>query len=123
MLKQLVIGIYGRTAPYVAFRPSSDVGLMKPIIKTCTLDILMHLSRSVFSEDQLDLFLWLLTVNNVDNVPSVREMKRLNKLLQILMGSTRFLTMESWGTNITSLPPAHTRRAGTILHLSFIKNY
>ncbi|KAK7025378.1 hypothetical protein VNI00_016014 [Paramarasmius palmivorus] len=29
----------------------------------CTLDILMHLPRSVFSERQLALFLWLLKVN------------------------------------------------------------
>ncbi|KAF8192221.1 hypothetical protein K438DRAFT_1762221 [Mycena galopus ATCC 62051] len=38
---------------------------------TCTLNILMHLPRSVFSQRQLDLFLWLLKVNNVDDVPSV----------------------------------------------------
>ncbi|KAJ7753154.1 hypothetical protein B0H14DRAFT_3096750 [Mycena olivaceomarginata] len=30
----------------------------------------MHLPRSVFSQRQLDLYLWLLKVNNVDDVPS-----------------------------------------------------
>ncbi|KAH6876645.1 hypothetical protein BKA70DRAFT_1128177 [Coprinopsis sp. MPI-PUGE-AT-0042] len=53
---------------------------------TCTLDILMHLPRSAFSEKQLDLFVWLLTVNNVDGVPTVRRMKESNKLLQRLCG-------------------------------------
>ncbi|PPQ76395.1 hypothetical protein CVT26_015365 [Gymnopilus dilepis] len=49
---------------------------------TCTLDILMHLPRSVFSEKQLDLFLWLLRFNDVDNIPSVKTMKALNETLQ-----------------------------------------
>ncbi|KAJ6574068.1 hypothetical protein B0H19DRAFT_1208170 [Mycena capillaripes] len=45
---------------------------------TCTLDILMHLPRS--------LFLWLLKVNNVDDVPSVKSMQELNAMLQKLCG-------------------------------------
>ncbi|KAF7965797.1 hypothetical protein HWV62_41769 [Athelia sp. TMB] len=53
---------------------------------TCTLDILMHLPRSVFSQRQLDLFLWLLKVNNVDDVPSVRSMQALNATLQKMCG-------------------------------------
>ncbi|KAH6904155.1 hypothetical protein BKA70DRAFT_539698 [Coprinopsis sp. MPI-PUGE-AT-0042] len=53
---------------------------------TCTLDILVHLPRSAFSEKQLDLFVWLLTVNNVDGVPTVRRMKESNKPLQRLCG-------------------------------------
>ncbi|KAJ3509457.1 hypothetical protein NLJ89_g5213 [Agrocybe chaxingu] len=53
---------------------------------TCTLDILMHLPRSVFSQRQLDLFLWLLTVNDVDAVPSIKQMKDLNVQLQHLCG-------------------------------------
>jgi hypothetical protein len=55
-------------------------------LKTCTLDILMHLPRSVFSVKQLDLFLWLLRVNNVDHVPGVDAMKDLNKALQCVCG-------------------------------------
>ena len=42
----------------------------------------MHLPRSVFSEKQLDLFLWLLRFNDVDNIPSVKTMKALNETLQ-----------------------------------------
>ncbi|KAJ7110547.1 hypothetical protein C8R44DRAFT_633975 [Mycena epipterygia] len=53
---------------------------------TCTLDILMHLPRSVFSHRQLDLFLWLLKVNNVDDVPSVKSMQTLNLALQKICG-------------------------------------
>lgn len=45
---------------------------------SCTLDILMHLPRSVFSHRQLDLFLWLLKVNNVNDVPSVKAMQNIN---------------------------------------------
>ncbi|KAJ7842057.1 hypothetical protein B0H13DRAFT_1909984 [Mycena leptocephala] len=53
---------------------------------TCTLDVLMHLPRSVFSHGQLELFIWLLKVNNVDNVPSVKSMQELNLMLQKLCG-------------------------------------
>ncbi|KAF4609714.1 hypothetical protein D9613_011993 [Agrocybe pediades] len=53
---------------------------------TCTLDVLMHLPRSVFSRKQLDLFLWLLRVNKVDDVPSIRKMTTLHKALQNICG-------------------------------------
>ncbi|KAF4584957.1 hypothetical protein EYR40_001783 [Pleurotus pulmonarius] len=53
---------------------------------TCTLDILMHLPRSVFSHRQLDLFLWLLKVNQVDDVPSVKSMQSVNAMLQKVCG-------------------------------------
>ncbi|KAJ7483665.1 hypothetical protein FB451DRAFT_1029349, partial [Mycena latifolia] len=53
---------------------------------TCTLDILMHLPRSVFSQRQLDLFLWLLKVNNVDDVPSIKQMQKINLALQKICG-------------------------------------
>jgi hypothetical protein len=46
----------------------------------------MHLPRSVFSQRQLDLFLWLLTVNDVDEVPSVKSMQTLNAMLQKMCG-------------------------------------
>lgn len=46
----------------------------------------MHLPRSVFSQRQLDLFLWLLKVNDVDEVPSVKSMQTLNSLLQSMCG-------------------------------------
>ncbi|CAK5270513.1 unnamed protein product [Mycena citricolor] len=53
---------------------------------TCTLDVLMHLPRSVFSQRQLDLFLWLLKVNNVPDVPSIKQMQQLDLALQKLCG-------------------------------------
>lgn len=46
----------------------------------------MHLPRSVFSQRQLDLFLWLLKVNNVDDVPSVKTMQNINAALQKMCG-------------------------------------
>jgi len=42
----------------------------------------MHLPQSVFSQHQLNLFLWLLQVNDVDDVPSVKSMQTLNAMLQ-----------------------------------------
>lgn len=46
----------------------------------------MHLPRLVFSRKQLDLFLWLLRVNNIDDVPSTKSLKTLNKILQNTCG-------------------------------------
>ncbi|KAJ7751599.1 hypothetical protein B0H16DRAFT_1839904 [Mycena metata] len=46
----------------------------------------MHLPRSVFSQRQLDLFLWLLKVNHVDDVPSVKSMQTINLALQKICG-------------------------------------
>ncbi|KAF9059623.1 hypothetical protein BDP27DRAFT_1238327, partial [Rhodocollybia butyracea] len=53
---------------------------------SCTLDILMHLPRSVFSVCQLDLFVWLLRVNGVEDTTSVKTMKELDAKLQKLYG-------------------------------------
>lgn len=55
-------------------------------IQSCTLDILMHLPRSLFSRRQLDLFLWLLRVNGVHDVPSTSSLKTLNDVLQNMCG-------------------------------------
>lgn len=68
-----------------AHEPMSLIHILY-ISQTCTLDILMHLPRSVFSHRQLDLFLWLLKVNDVDDVPSVKSIQALNALLQGLYG-------------------------------------
>ncbi|KAF8515093.1 hypothetical protein JB92DRAFT_3156825 [Gautieria morchelliformis] len=46
----------------------------------------MHLPRSVFSRRQVDIFLWMLKVNVIDDVPSVRSMKALNTSMQHLCG-------------------------------------
>ncbi|KAG8911181.1 hypothetical protein FRC02_006744 [Tulasnella sp. 418] len=53
---------------------------------TCSLDILAHLPRSVFSENQLDLLFWLLQVNGVNHVPSVSVMKTQQQYLQGIVG-------------------------------------
>ncbi|KAJ4482870.1 hypothetical protein C8J55DRAFT_559698 [Lentinula edodes] len=52
----------------------------------CTLDILMHLPHSTFSVRQLELFLWLLKVNGVEDATSVKTMKELDTKLQKLYG-------------------------------------
>ena len=46
----------------------------------------MHLPRLVFSHKQLDLFLWILRENGVRSVPSIKQMKRINKILQTSCG-------------------------------------
>lgn len=46
----------------------------------------MHLPRSVFSQRQLDLFLWMLKVNGVDDVPTIKSMQALNVALQKMCG-------------------------------------
>ncbi|KAJ7223860.1 hypothetical protein B0H12DRAFT_1213067 [Mycena haematopus] len=73
---------------------------------TCTLDILMHLPRSVFSHRQLDLFLWLLKVNKVDDVPSVKSMQSLNAALQKMCGIDTILYNGALGHKyyVNSLP-------------------
>ncbi|KAL6306470.1 hypothetical protein BKA93DRAFT_840752 [Sparassis latifolia] len=73
---------------------------------TCTLDILMHLPRSVFSQCQLDLFLWLLKVNGVDDVPSVKSMQSLNTALQKMCGIDSIAYKGALGHNyyVNSLP-------------------
>ncbi|KAI6007742.1 hypothetical protein F5J12DRAFT_921093 [Pisolithus orientalis] len=53
---------------------------------SCTIDILMHIPRSVFSQHQLDLLMWLLHINVIQDVPSVRTMKTLEDGLQKICG-------------------------------------
>ncbi|KAF8486509.1 hypothetical protein JB92DRAFT_3085578 [Gautieria morchelliformis] len=68
---------------------SGDKALELPIqqdVWTCSLDILMHLPRSVFSRRQLDIFLWMLKVNGMDDVPSVKAQKLVNASIQHLCG-------------------------------------
>ena len=55
-------------------------------MQACTIDILMHLPQSVFSDRQLDILIWLLWINNVANVPSVKSMKNLEDMLQSMCG-------------------------------------
>lgn len=46
----------------------------------------MHLPGLVFSCKQFDLFLWLLRVNGVPDVPTGKTMKTLNSTLQQMCG-------------------------------------
>jgi hypothetical protein len=46
----------------------------------------MHLSRSVFSEQKMDILLWLLQMNGSQDIPSVRSVKYLQKKLQNEIG-------------------------------------
>lgn len=57
----------------------------------------MHLPRSVFSQRQLDLFLWLLRVNQVDDVPAVKTMQTLNLALQKMCGISSIEYMGALG--------------------------
>ena len=55
-------------------------------MKTFTLDVLMHLPRSVFSHRQLDLFNWLLKMHGVNNAPSVSGMVKFKDMMQEFCG-------------------------------------
>ena len=46
----------------------------------------MHLPRSVFSQHQVDLLTWILHINGVQDVPSVRTLKTLEDGLQKICG-------------------------------------
>ena len=46
----------------------------------------MHLPHSVFSQRQMDLLTWLLQINGVPDVPSVRTLKVLEDGLQKICG-------------------------------------
>jgi len=56
------------------------------ISQACTIDILMHLPQSVFSQCQVDLLTWILHVNGVQDVPSVKTLKTLEDGLQKICG-------------------------------------
>ncbi|KAI5983321.1 hypothetical protein EDC04DRAFT_2874144 [Pisolithus marmoratus] len=58
----------------------------KILIQTCILDILWHLPRSLFSDVQLQVILWGLSVLSVDNVPSTRILKDIDSTLQSQYG-------------------------------------
>lgn len=60
--------------------------LISTALQACTIDVLMHLPQSVFSTNQLDILIWLLKVNGIPDVPSIRGIKKLNDLLQTMHG-------------------------------------
>ncbi|KAI5992866.1 hypothetical protein EDC04DRAFT_2613469 [Pisolithus marmoratus] len=57
-----------------------------PDKKTCILNILRHLPRSLFSDVQLQVILWGLSVLGVDNIPSTRILKDIDSALQSQYG-------------------------------------
>ncbi|KAI6095059.1 hypothetical protein F5141DRAFT_1068718 [Pisolithus sp. B1] len=65
----------GCSMPTIAWFPWPDK-------QTCILDILWHLPRSLFSDMQLHVFLWGLSVLGVDSIPSTRMLKDLVNSLQ-----------------------------------------
>jgi hypothetical protein len=54
--------------------------------KACTIDILMHLPRSAFSQLQLNILLWHLEVNDVPHLPSPQSLRNLEVVMQRLHG-------------------------------------
>lgn len=64
----------------------SSLSVNIKLYQSCTLDLLMHLPRSSFSRKQLDLFLWLLRVNRVNDVPSTKSSKTMQTSIQNLCG-------------------------------------
>ncbi|KAF6758633.1 hypothetical protein DFP72DRAFT_887757 [Ephemerocybe angulata] len=64
---------------------------------TCTLDIMLHLPRSVFSNKQMDLFLWLLRMNGVGGRSSVKSFLRYCDETQKLYGVKSHLYEGSLG--------------------------
>ncbi|KIN99174.1 hypothetical protein M404DRAFT_817873 [Pisolithus tinctorius Marx 270] len=69
----------GETAPNLPWFPWPDK-------QTCILDILWHLPRSLFSDAQLQVILWGLTVLGIDHIPSIRNLKDLDSALQTKYG-------------------------------------
>jgi hypothetical protein len=51
-------------------------------VQTCTLDLVAHLPRVMFSDLDLEVLIWLLKVNGVRNTPSLRQCKALHELLR-----------------------------------------
>lgn len=50
--------------------------------QTCVLDIVRHLPRSLFSDNQMEILLWSLAVMGVDERPSLAMLKAVDDLLQ-----------------------------------------
>ncbi|RXW18687.1 hypothetical protein EST38_g7167 [Candolleomyces aberdarensis] len=92
---------------------------------TCALDTLMHLPQSVFSEKQLDLFLWLLRVLDVRGVPSVRSMKTFCDNVQRLHGVESVLNHGALGhrfyvNNLSQIISQEMSNPAVRPHLSFL---
>ncbi|KAJ3874898.1 hypothetical protein F5051DRAFT_430995 [Lentinula edodes] len=76
--------------PQTDFSHKSPEWFPRPNRMACTLDILMHLPRSVFSVRQSEPFLGLLRVNGIQDAMLVKTMKDLDVKLQGLYGIQTF---------------------------------
>ncbi|KAI5986293.1 hypothetical protein EDC04DRAFT_2615136, partial [Pisolithus marmoratus] len=66
--------------------PLNPTWFLWPDKQTCILDILRHLPHSLFSDAQLQVILWGLSILGVDNVPSTRMLKDIDSSLQSQYG-------------------------------------
>lgn len=55
-------------------------------VQSCSIDIIAHLPRTMFSDTDIEVLLWLLAVNGVKPVPSLRQVKASATLMQSLCG-------------------------------------
>ncbi|KAH7917685.1 hypothetical protein BV22DRAFT_1025951, partial [Leucogyrophana mollusca] len=53
---------------------------------SCTLDVISHLPRANFSDKDLEVMLWLLQMNGVNEIPSVGQVKALSDFLDTTSG-------------------------------------
>ncbi|KAH9935419.1 uncharacterized protein B0H18DRAFT_1114168 [Fomitopsis serialis] len=53
-----------------------------PDRETCIFDIMCHLPRSLFSDNQMETILWCLSLLGIDNKPSLSTLKKVDELLQ-----------------------------------------
>ncbi|KAJ7690551.1 hypothetical protein B0H17DRAFT_893088, partial [Mycena rosella] len=76
----------------------------------------IHLPRSVFSHRQLDIFLWLLKVNQDDDDPSVKAIQNLNAAFQKMCGIDSIPYNALSGTNDMSTACPRLSQASHKLH-------
>lgn len=101
--------------------------LMYCVAKTASLDILMHLPRSVFARPQLELFRWLLHVNGVEDVPSVDAVQDWCRDVQKLYGIDTLTYQGAMGHpySVNSLNQiiAQVRLSFTLRHPALTRNH
>ena len=78
-------GFRGRIRRYVD-RCYIYCSLLTAVPQGCVLNVLRHLPRSLFSDAQVETILWACTALGVDQLPSIRTLKTIDKKLQSLCG-------------------------------------
>jgi len=81
-------GSHGRIKWYVLLIESPLSGDVehRRHLKSCSLDVMINLQRSQFSENQRDLISWLLAFNDNENVPGGTQLKNIQEHLQTSYG-------------------------------------